>query len=44
MFDLPSQDNIQEVIIESGTVKGQSSPIVVHSKSDKSKAEKTSAA
>ena len=44
MFDLPSQDNIQEVIIESSTVKGQSSPILVHSKSDKPKAEKTSAA
>ena len=44
MFDLPSQENIQEVIIEAATVKGQSSPILVHSKSDKVKAEKTSAA
>ena len=44
MFDLPSQDNIHEVIIESSPVKGQSSPILVHSKSDKPKAEKTSAA
>jgi len=44
MFDLPSQDNVQEVIIDSNTVKGQSQPIVVHSKTDKSKPEKTSAA
>ncbi len=44
MFDLPSQENIEEVIIETNTVKGNSSPILVHSKTDKSKAEKTSAA
>ena len=34
MYDLPSQENIEEVIIESTTVKGQSQPIIVHSKSE----------
>jgi len=43
MFDLPGQDNIQEVIIDSNTAKGQSQPIIVHSK-NKTKPEKTSAA
>ena len=44
MFDLPSQDNVEEVIIDASTVKGQSQPILVHSKSEKSKTEKTTAA
>ena len=45
MYDLPSQDNIDEVIVDVSSVKGQSQPIVVHSKTDnKSKSEKTSAA
>ena len=44
MFDLPSQDNVQEVIIEANTVKGQSQPILVHSKTEKTKTEKTTAA
>ena len=44
MFELPSQDNVEEVIIESATVKGQSRPILVHSKAEKSKTEKTTAA
>ena len=45
MYDLPSQDNIEEVIIDSSVVKGQSQPMIVHSKSDnKSKTNKTSAA
>ena len=43
MFDLPGQNNIDEVIIDSGTVKGHSQPIIVHSK-NKSKTEKSSAA
>jgi len=33
MYDLPSHDNIEEVIIDLSTVKGQSQPIIVHSKS-----------
>ena len=44
MFDLPSQDNVEEVIIDASTVKGQSQPMLVHSKSEKSKTEKTTAA
>ena len=45
MYDLPSQNNIEEVIIDLSVVKGQSQPIVVHSKNQiKSKPEKTSAA
>ena len=45
MYDLPSQDNIEEVIVDSAAVKGHSQPIIVHSKTDnKSKSSKTSAA
>ena len=45
MYDLPSQDNIEEVIIDAGAAKGVSQPIIVHSKTDpKAKSSKTSAA
>ena len=45
MYDLPSQDNIEEVIIDASAVKGLSQPILVHSKTEsKSKSNKTSAA
>ena len=45
MYDLPSQDNIEEVIVDSSAVKGQTQPILVHSKNEgKSKNTKTSAA
>jgi ATP-dependent Clp protease ATP-binding subunit ClpX len=44
MFDLPGQDNIEEVVIDVGTVKGQSDPLIIHSKDAKTKTEKTSAA
>ena len=45
MYDLPSKDNIEEVIVDSAAVKGQSQPIVVYSKTDnKSKTDKTTAA
>ena len=43
----PSQiaDNIEEVIVDAGAAKGQSQPILVHSKADsKSKSNKPSAA
>ena len=43
MFDLPGQNNIEEVIIDSGSVTGSSQPIIVHSK-NKTKSEKTTAA
>ena len=44
MYDLPSQDNVEEVIIDTPAVKGQSQPIIVHSKTNiKNKTDKTSA-
>ncbi len=45
MYDLPSKDNIEEVIVDGSSAKGQSQPIIVHSKAEnKSKTDKTSAA
>ena len=45
MYDLPSQENIEEVIVDVSAVKGQAQPILVHTKSDnKSRAGKTTAA
>ena len=45
MYDLPSKDNIEEVIVDASSAKGQSQPIIVHSKTEnKSKTDKTSAA
>ena len=45
MYDLPSQENIEEVIVDAAAAKGQSQPILVHSKEDsKSKSNKPSAA
>ncbi|ETA69782.1 ATP-dependent Clp protease ATP-binding subunit ClpX [Candidatus Pelagibacter ubique] len=45
MYNLPSQDNIEEVIVDAGAAKGQSQPILVHAKGDnKSKSNKTTAA
>ena len=43
MYELPSQENVAEVIIEKNAVTGQSKPIIVHSK-NKDKTDKTSAA
>ena len=44
MFDLPSQENVEEVIVDISSVKGNSQPIIVHSKNTKPKLEKTTAA
>ena len=44
MFDLPSQENVEEVIVDSSSVKGNSQPILVHSKNTKPKSEKITAA
>ena len=45
MYDLPSQEDIVEVIVDVSSVKGQTQPILVHTKSDnKSRSGKTSAA
>ena len=43
MYELPSQVNIAEVIIEKSAITGQGKPIIVHSK-DKDKRDTTSAA
>ena len=45
MFDIPSLENISEVIVDVSSVRGESQPILVHSKNkqDKEKS-KTSAA
>ena len=44
MFDLPGQDNIEEVVIDIGAAKGERDPIIIDSKNDKTRSEKTSAA
>ena len=45
MYDLPSQENIEEVIVDSSAAKCLSQTIIVHSKKDcKSKTTKTTAA
>ena len=45
MYDLPSQEDIEEVIVDASAAKGQSQPIIVHSKTDnKTKPGKTTAA
>ena len=45
MYDLPSQDNVEEVIVDASAAKGLTQPIIVHSKnSTKTKTDKTSAA
>ena len=45
MYDLPSQENIEEVIVDASAAKGQTQPIIVHAKGDnKSKTNKTTAA
>jgi len=43
MFDLPSQENVEEVIVNRGVVLGQIEPIIVYSK-NKNKTDKSSAA
>ena len=45
MYDLPSREDIDEVIVDASAAKGQSQPILVHTKGDnKSKSNKTTAA
>ncbi len=45
MYDLPSQENIDEVIVDASAAKGHTQPILVHSKGDnKTKSNKTTAA
>ena len=45
MYELPSQEDVEEVIVDTGAVKGNTQPIVVHAKNNgKVKTDKTSAA
>ena len=45
MYDLPSQENVEEVIIDGSAAKGQSQPIIVHTKNNnKTKSDKLTAA
>ena len=45
MYDLPSQENVEEVIVDASAAKGQTQPIVVHSKNtSKTKNDKSSVA
>jgi len=44
MFDLPGQENVEEIVIDEGAAKGQNDPLTIHSKEAKPKTEKTSAA
>ena len=45
MYDLPSQENIEEVIVDASSAKGQTQPILVHSEGEsKTKSNKTTAA
>ena len=45
MYEVPSQNNVEEVIVDVSAVRGQTQPITVYSKSsNKSKSDKTSAA
>ena len=48
MFELPSMENVSEVIVDNSAAKGQSQPIIVHSKNgqkdkDKDKTKTTAA-
>ena len=43
MFDLPGQNDIEEVIIDTGSINGASEPVIIYSK-DNPKSEKTTAA
>jgi len=38
MYDLPSQDNVEEVIVDAAAAKGLSEPTIVHSKNNNNKA------
>ena len=45
MFEIPSQEDVSEVIVDVGSVRGESQPIIVHSKNKQNKDKsKTSAA
>ena len=45
MFEIPSQENVSEVIVDVSSVRGESQPMIVHSKNkqDKDKSKTTAA-
>ena len=43
MFDLHSQDKVEEIIVDAGAAKGQNDPIIIDSKEAKTKIVKTTA-
>ena len=45
MFEIPSMENVSEVIVDVSSVKGETQPIIVHSKNkqDKDKSKTTAA-
>ncbi len=44
MFELPGQENIDEIVVDLGAAKGQSDPLIIRKDKEKSSPEKTSAA
>ena len=42
MFELPSLENVEEVIVDAGAAKGETQPIMLHSKNNQSSKNKTS--
>ena len=42
MFELPSLENIEEVVVDAAAAKGESQPIMVHNKNSHSSKNKTS--
>ena len=42
MFELPSLENVEEVIVDSGAAKGETQPTIVYSKNTQSSKNKTS--
>ena len=44
MFDLPTQENVEEVIVDQNVVLGQMEPMIVYSDDKKKTGKKSSAA
>ncbi len=44
MFELPSQENVEEIVVDLGAAKSQNDPIIIRAKDAKIKSEKTTAA
>ena len=44
MFDIPSQENVSEVIVDMSSVRGETQPIIVHTKNKQDKDKSTTSA